>query len=98
MVDKLRGVHLCPNGTDDDQTQQCGQLLHCVAMSQSVMTTLLMMTVTHTSVEARKTCVNHCLYLLSYSRAQSTVDFPTGGHVNVLSDYMETGPDNFFLF
>ena len=29
-------------------------------------------------------------------RAQSTVDFPIGGHVNVLSDYKETGPENFF--
>ena len=27
------------------------------------------------------------------SRAQSTVDFPIGGHVNVLSDYKETGPE-----
>ena len=26
-------------------------------------------------------------------RAQSTVDFPFGGHVNVLSDYKETGPE-----
>ena len=26
-------------------------------------------------------------------RAQSTVDFPIGGHVNVLSDYKETGPE-----
>ena len=25
--------------------------------------------------------------------AQSTVDFPIGGHVNVLSDYKETGPE-----
>ena len=32
------------------------------------------------------------------SQAQSTVDFPIGGHVNVLSDYKETGPENFFLF
>ena len=29
-------------------------------------------------------------------RAQNTVDFPIGGHVNVLSDYKETGPDNLF--
>ena len=29
--------------------------------------------------------------------AQSTVDFPIGGHVNVLSDYKETGPE-IFLF
>ena len=29
--------------------------------------------------------------------AQSTVDFNIGGHVNVLSDYKETGPDHFFL-
>ena len=27
-------------------------------------------------------------------RAQSTVDFPIGGHVNVLSDYKETGSEN----
>ena len=27
------------------------------------------------------------------NRAQSTVDFPIGGHVNVLSDYKETGPE-----
>ena len=27
------------------------------------------------------------------TRAQSTVDFPIGGHVNVLSDYKETGPE-----
>ena len=25
--------------------------------------------------------------------AQSTVDFPVGGHVDVLSDYKETGPE-----
>ena len=31
------------------------------------------------------------------NRAQSTVDFPIGGHVNVLSDYKETGPENFFI-
>ena len=30
------------------------------------------------------------------SRAQSTVDFPIGGHVNVLSDYKETGPEKKF--
>ena len=31
---------------------------------------------------------------LSFSiRAQSTVDFPIGSHVNVLSDYKETGPE-----
>ena len=24
---------------------------------------------------------------------ESTVDFPIGGHVNVLSDYKETGPE-----
>ena len=31
-------------------------------------------------------------------RAQSTVDFPIDGHVNVLSDYKpkETGPENCF--
>ena len=29
-------------------------------------------------------------------KAQSTVDFPIGGHVNVLSDYKETVPENFF--
>ena len=28
-----------------------------------------------------------------HCRAQSTVDFPIGGHVNVLSDYKETGPE-----
>ena len=28
-------------------------------------------------------------------RAESTVDFPMGGHVNVLSDYKETGPEIF---
>ena len=36
-----------------------------------------------------------CVYLVlaqPYS-AQSTVDFPIGGHVNVLSDYKETGPE-----
>ena len=31
-------------------------------------------------------------------RAQSTVDFPIGGHVTVLSDYKETGPENFLDF
>ena len=31
-------------------------------------------------------------------RAQSTVDFPIGGHVNVLSDYKETGPEKKFKF
>ena len=30
--------------------------------------------------------------------AQSTVDFPVGGHVNVLSDYKETGADDFIKF
>ena len=30
------------------------------------------------------------------SWAQSTLDFPIGGHVSVLSDYKETGPENFF--
>ena len=29
--------------------------------------------------------------------AQSTVDFPIGGHVNVLSDYKETEPENFLF-
>ena len=29
-----------------------------------------------------------------YWAQQSTVDFPIGGHVNVLSDYKETGPEN----
>ena len=32
------------------------------------------------------------------SRAQSTVDFPIGGHVNVLSDYKETGPEKKIKF
>ena len=32
------------------------------------------------------------------SRTQSTVGFPIGGHVNVLSDYKETGPENCFIF
>ena len=31
-------------------------------------------------------------------RAQSTVDFPIGDHVNVLSDYKKTGPDTLFYF
>ena len=29
-------------------------------------------------------------------RAQSTVDFPIGDPVNILSDYKETGPENIF--
>ena len=32
------------------------------------------------------------------ARTQSTVGFAIGGHVNVLSDYKETGPDNLFYF
>ena len=31
-------------------------------------------------------------------RAQGTVDVPIGGHVNVLSDYKETGPEKLFRF
>ena len=31
------------------------------------------------------------------SWARSTVDFPIGDHVNVLSDYKETGTENYFL-
>ena len=29
-----------------------------------------------------------------HNRARSTVSFPIGGHVNVLSDYNETVPEN----
>ena len=32
----------------------------------------------------------------NYFWAQSTVDFPIGGQVNVLSDYKETGPKKIF--
>ena len=32
------------------------------------------------------------------SRTQSTVDFPTGGDVNVLSDYKETEPEKILDF
>ena len=39
-----------------------------------------------------------CAIALQYLRAQSTVDFPIGGHVNVLSDYKETGPEKNFKF
>ena len=36
------------------------------------------------------------IHAIAY-RAQSTVDFPIGGHVNVLSDCKETAPE-IFLF
>ena len=36
-------------------------------------------------------------YVPTHTRAQSTVDFPIGGHVNVLSDYKETGPEKKFI-
>ena len=35
--------------------------------------------------------VTHWRRILSCYWAQTTVDFPIGGHVNVLSDYKETG-------
>ena len=31
-------------------------------------------------------------------RAQSTVDFPIGGHVNILSDYKETERETIVFF
>ena len=37
------------------------------------------------------------LFLFCVTSAQSNVDFPIGGHVNVLSDYKETGPEKNFL-
>ena len=68
-------------------------VFYCIILWASKHKVMLAICFLRRSLEMTPRSVWCIRYLLSGLWAQSTVDFPIGGHVNVLSDYKETGPE-----